>query len=824
MQSLKDKAYQARENYAGCIICVLTHEITPHALPSILYYCLKPLLACLWIKQSFHAENTLYHSMAAISNEQKVIILRLPLVLAQHLRWIAPDIVTFADWDHDKCCFENKTFSEVMEPYQKTFKILAKLQHKKTVQLVMCHDVYQYDALQLAAVGAGFTELHTFGKSCLATLRLLSQQLTAMGQHLIVREGKTIKMYRFPVSDFDSTYSLLACLSVLRLLQCDHQVDFKKVPLLAYYTLQRAQYRLRHNIVGLLCHEVEGKKLEKTLSANHLGRAAMLTALLQHDDVRLFIYSPAKVNLEKHLAYGYFYYRKRFIPDVVPLPKININLVNKTALLFGKNRAQKNIIHMLQKQGCDFYPNTNITRLTGNKYQTYKLFTLFDNQLQPKTEIYVHEEKQMERLLLNSGLLFLKPTTGNNGENIFTVKKQMGEYTLKYYHSETMTQTTYSSIKAVIAKVKKIIQRKNYIIQEGVISAEYQQSAFDVRVLMVNDGKRWYWHHKKRSARIGSELSNYSQGGRFDGTDEILQTCFGQVAAGQLLRSLDACSYRMVKFMQCFYCTELAEMTFDFVVDKKKRFYLLETNAKPGLFIMNTANAPFDFTPTPKAHMQHYVMPHLTKLAKFLVRRWEDYAMQHPSVTLHDIKEGYKMSAEQERKLWQMTWQHILFQKHLEQWDDPLLKNDSKPRCVLLTVVCDQGRKCYSVGSGFGFLVALKQAIERLYVRYQHHVKPEILHIEVVEAIVFSRTVNLLQPLPDYQSNYGIGFDVDPSLCFSLAQIQDHAWVNAEGKFDYVKARQGLKYHSLLTQEMQRFEQHPIQKIIYFLAREIQHG
>jgi len=89
--------------------------------------------------------------------------------------------------------------------------------------------------LQLAAVQAGFCELQTFGQNSLAKLRLISWRMTPTGQHLVVRSGKTIKMYRFPVTDMDSAYLVLACLSVFDLLHPAHAIDFTTIPLHAYY-------------------------------------------------------------------------------------------------------------------------------------------------------------------------------------------------------------------------------------------------------------------------------------------------------------------------------------------------------------------------------------------------------------------------------------------------------------------------------------------------------------------------------------------------------------------------------------------------------------
>jgi len=821
---MQTRAQNVRKDYSGRIICILTHASAADALPDMLQCCLQPVSNCSIINRSINLEQNLYKNIELLcaaehKNEQNIAIFQFPLDLAEHLVWILPDIVILANIDHDKQSFHAKVFGEVMQIYQKTFEALKKVRAKKTVQLIVSHDVHQYDAIQLVAVGAGFSVLHSFGTSPQAKLRLISQQLTKTGQNIIIRYDKTIKMYQLPVIDFNSTQCVLACLSVLYILQFEHQTYIKKIPLHAYYALQRKQGMLTNKTIGFLCQRVPGKSLENTLTANYLGRIAMVSQCLQSQGLRFFIYSPIDVNFEKNLAHGHFYHEKRLVPDVIPIPKINANWISKALIAFGKKFTRQEFSDLLKKQGCDVYPKLKVPRLMGDKYKTYRLVQLFDDKLQPHTEVYLHKQAQLERLLSYSGLAFLKQVAGHAGENMVTIKKQKTGYIIKHYFKKDKVVTSHTSIQSLLKAIKAIVQDKRHIIQQGILSAQYNQSVFDVRVLMVNDGKHWHWRNKKRCAPPQSELSNFTQGGQVDDDDKVLQACFGKPAANKIMRDLYATSYRLVRFLQCFYRDDIAEINFDYVVDHHKRFYFLETHAKAGLFIRRKKTDPFDFTPTPEAHLNSYVMPHLTALTQFFSQHWHDYNNEHPRLALANIKQSIKMDVVEEKNLYHKIWQHICFKKHLQQWRDPLLQTDKVSRFVILSVGYGHKQESYSNAAGFGLQKALNKAIDRLYVRYLPKSQLKTLKVELVDGIVYARTVDLLRKLPNYQTELGIAFESDAGLCFTSEQVQQYRLVDEDKKFDFVAAAKMLHYHPWLREALLSLKLHPIQKIIYFKTR-----
>jgi hypothetical protein len=65
-------------------------------------------------------------------------------------------------------------------------------------------------------------------------------------------------------------------------------------------------------------------------------------------------------------------------------------------------------------------------------------------------------------------------------------------------------------------------------VQAGIESLRYEGAVFDVRVVMVNDGRDWHALFESRLAPPGSSLSNVYQGGTIHVTRELLAAIVGE--------------------------------------------------------------------------------------------------------------------------------------------------------------------------------------------------------------------------------------------------------------------------------------------------------
>ena len=80
----------------------------------------------------------------------------------------------------------------------------------------------------------------------------------------------------------------------------------------------------------------------------------------------------------------------------------------------------------------------------------------------------------------------------------------------------------------VLALVDAAADRERYVVQEGIESLRHEGAVFDVRVVMVHDGRGWNALLETRLARADCELSNVFQGGTIHVTHELLESTVGE--------------------------------------------------------------------------------------------------------------------------------------------------------------------------------------------------------------------------------------------------------------------------------------------------------
>jgi hypothetical protein len=176
---------------------------------------------------------------------------------------------------------------------------------------------------------------------------------------------------------------------------------------------------------------------------------------------------------------------------------------------------------------------------------------------------------------------------------------------------------------AVLALVEAAAARERYVVQEGVESLRYQDAVFDVRVVMVHDGRAWHALLESRLAPRGSELSNVYQGGSIRVTRELLAATVGDQEGRVVEDQLRQVSHRLAGHFESRFPDALPEIGLDFVLDPDRRPRLVEVNAKPGIAGIGSETKLFDWTPEEQALHEMWTFPHMTHLAGFLRHKVE---------------------------------------------------------------------------------------------------------------------------------------------------------------------------------------------------------
>jgi hypothetical protein len=179
------------------------------------------------------------------------------------------------------------------------------------------------------------------------------------------------------------------------------------------------------------------------------------------------------------------------------------------------------------------------------------------------------------------------------------------------------------TIDAALGVVKVAAGDLNYIVQEGIQSLRYEGSVFDVRVVMVNDSKRWHSILETRLAPLGSDLSNVFQGGTIEVTEDLFHEILGKRSARETEAEIRNVAHGLAEHLETHFPGDLMEIGFDMLIDADRKLRIVEINAKPGVSGIGSENRIFDWKAEDADRYERGVIPHVGYLAEFLMAKLE---------------------------------------------------------------------------------------------------------------------------------------------------------------------------------------------------------
>jgi glutathione synthase/RimK-type ligase-like ATP-grasp enzyme len=375
--------------------------------------------------------------------------------------------------------------------------------------------------------------------------------------------------------------------------------------------------------VGLLCNCSATANPMDQLSASLVNRAILIDELLEAAGIKLFLYSPRDVVSLDEVP-GYTLDNRRMVPAARPVPRINANWTYGTRKLIDKGMGYRRFKRLLEENHVGVYVSYAFCELVSNKRKTYDVVRKQDDALHPHTEDFARSSVQIESFLERSDLVFLKPRAGNRGNKIFVLRREDGDCALKYYDNGKQQLFAPLTVEAALGVVDVAAGDKQYIIQHGIDSLQYEGAVFDVRVVMVHDGSRWHSILETRLAPPGSDLSNVFQGGSVQATEDLFSVMFGDEVARETAAEIRRVSHRVAEHFESLFPDDLMEIGFDFVLDQERKAHLVEVNSKPGVAGFGSEAKIFDWKPEDEPWYEKWVYPHVRHLAGYLRSKVEN--------------------------------------------------------------------------------------------------------------------------------------------------------------------------------------------------------
>ena len=378
--------------------------------------------------------------------------------------------------------------------------------------------------------------------------------------------------------------------------------------------------------IGLLCNcSTQGNPKEE-LSPSLINRAFLIDRILRPSGIALFLYSPHDVTSLAEVP-GYTVDGDNLIAASKPVPRVNANWTYGTRRLINQGMGYNRFKRWAKDNQIEIYVPYEFSELVSNKRKAYEIVRAYDPTLHPHTEDYLDSLVQIQSFLDRSDIVFIKPRSGNRGNNIFVLRKSSGAYSLKYYDQGAQRLFSPLSLEAAVGIVQVASGPKSYIIQEGIEALRFEDAVFDIRVVMVNDSTQWRSILETRLAPRNSDLSNVFQGGSIRVTESILLELLGDEEARLLENEIRSVSHGVAKHLDQLYPGKLMEIGFDFILDHQRKLCLIEINAKPGVAGFGSETKLFEWKPEDEVHYQRWVYPHVTHVAGFLKAKVESQSL-----------------------------------------------------------------------------------------------------------------------------------------------------------------------------------------------------
>lgn len=376
-------------------------------------------------------------------------------------------------------------------------------------------------------------------------------------------------------------------------------------------------------LIGLLCNCSIQADPKEELSPSLVNRAFLIDRLLRPSGIAVFLYSPHDVSSIAEVP-GFLVEGDELVASREPVPRVNANWTYGTRRLINQGMGYNRFKRWTRENDIEIYVPYGFSEVVSNKRKAYEIVREYNTGLHPHTEDYTGSAAQIQSFLDRTGALFIKPRSGNRGNNIFVLRKTPDGYSLKYYDQGSSRQFPPLTLEAAAGVIGVAAGQKSYIIQEGIESARFDGAVFDIRVVMVNDGSRWHSILETRLAPRNSDLSNVFQGGSIRVTESILLELFGEADALILEKEIRRVSHGVATHFDKLYPGKLMEMGFDFLLDCDRKLHLIEVNAKPGVAGFGSETKLFEWKPEDEVHYERWVYPHVTHVAAFLKSKVEE--------------------------------------------------------------------------------------------------------------------------------------------------------------------------------------------------------
>jgi hypothetical protein len=262
--------------------------------------------------------------------------------------------------------------------------------------------------------------------------------------------------------------------------------------------------------------------------------------------------------------------------------------VRGISTLSSENEERYRLLTIFEKMNIDMINNNAFSELAGDKLAFHRYFqTTSLSPYLPATEAF--NPKRLLNFCQRYPVVFLKPIDGFESRGLIRIETSLERTVIDFSDDLGNLQKLQGAIDQVLPNILDFIKERAYVIQEGISRKLLQNRLVEHRILFQRVGDQWFQTaHVLRlnSAQnlpfitAGREKNYLYQEAPF--SLEIPH----QAAFDLEIKHLGQQLCLMMNLNEC----QASEFSMDFIVDLDHRIKILECNARPSGFFLQTGN------------------------------------------------------------------------------------------------------------------------------------------------------------------------------------------------------------------------------------------
>ncbi|MGG5253362.1 YheC/YheD family protein [Neobacillus sp. SM06] len=274
---------------------------------------------------------------------------------------------------------------------------------------------------------------------------------------------------------------------------------------------------------------------------------------------------------------GYFLHEGKWEFGKLPLPNVIYNRTHSRKL--EQLRVFQAFRQQLERFAIPFFNDRFLS-----KWEVFEMLSLEDKLLPylPETELFSKET--FFTFLEKYPIVFLKPTHGSQGKNILKLTNEKNSFRLETTTCALSSKLSeVQSAERIFQLLQPLLEKRIYIIQQGILLATHESRSIDFRVLCHKNPDD-LWQVTSIVARISGDqqfVSNIARGGEMVKPITALRLFFPKKTAKEILSLMKELAIEAADTVDRNTEGLIGELGVDIGVDSSGKLWLIEINSKP---------------------------------------------------------------------------------------------------------------------------------------------------------------------------------------------------------------------------------------------------